>query len=340
MFKKGQVNEQFNWIFSLLAGAIILMFFIFVILQIKGVSESKLAVEVINSFDGILAGSEASPNTFNNIDSINSLSFDVDCRIEGLSSYMSILGDDVKIPLGNKIVFSPGIINGKKIKIYNDPIGVPFYVANSLLISDSETIFFFYDPNFSTELNKIYEDFPGNFSPMKFPLIDQSLKSYDRIVVISDSSPDLSDATLDKSWNLIKKKNVNWITIDGLSTTFFKKTKKDRFFENLGTVSLPNQEFLYYLIFSKNLDIYKCNFARITEKTRNIASIYQYKARELYKSKFIQEKCKSQYLIATDYFTQMIGENQGKNFNPIQHSSKSIGEINDVLLKMSCPLLY
>ena len=60
---KGQVTVQFNWIYVMVAGAAILLFFIMIITQQKDMSEKRLNYKVMNILENIFTGSTVAENT-------------------------------------------------------------------------------------------------------------------------------------------------------------------------------------------------------------------------------------------------------------------------------------
>ena len=63
--KKGVIEIQFNWIFVLIAGFIIITLFTTIIVKQRDVSEKSTNVMVLKNLDAILSGSEASAGTVN-----------------------------------------------------------------------------------------------------------------------------------------------------------------------------------------------------------------------------------------------------------------------------------
>ncbi len=61
--KKAQLDVQFNWIFILLVGAIILSFFVGVAFWYKNTQEHKITGEVIVGIEALLKTAKESPNT-------------------------------------------------------------------------------------------------------------------------------------------------------------------------------------------------------------------------------------------------------------------------------------
>ena len=66
--KIAQISIQFSWIFILIAGAIILLFFTSIIYKQKDISEQKLSASVLNQLETILTSSGLSSGTINAID--------------------------------------------------------------------------------------------------------------------------------------------------------------------------------------------------------------------------------------------------------------------------------
>src|SRR3989338_411247 len=64
-FKKRAVEIQFNWLFVLIIGAIILILFSGIIMRQKNISETSKNVFLLNNLDAIFSGSEVSQGTVN-----------------------------------------------------------------------------------------------------------------------------------------------------------------------------------------------------------------------------------------------------------------------------------
>ena len=66
--KKGFIEIQFNWIFILVVGTIILIFFIMLIAKQKDVSEERVNKKILTYIDGILTGTEVRKKVTNTVD--------------------------------------------------------------------------------------------------------------------------------------------------------------------------------------------------------------------------------------------------------------------------------
>ena len=65
--KKAQVEVQINWIFVIVAGGLILLFFFGLIRWQKSQSEQSLAYNILNDLEAIFTASGVSTKTFNTI---------------------------------------------------------------------------------------------------------------------------------------------------------------------------------------------------------------------------------------------------------------------------------
>ena len=63
MGKSGQVQITFNWIYILIAGAVILLFFVGIVVKQKVVSEERLATDVVDILDSIFTAAGVSSKT-------------------------------------------------------------------------------------------------------------------------------------------------------------------------------------------------------------------------------------------------------------------------------------
>ena len=66
--KRGQIEITFNWIYIVIAGAVILLFFFSLVVKQKQISEERLSNEVVQIMSSILTGAGVSEKTKNFID--------------------------------------------------------------------------------------------------------------------------------------------------------------------------------------------------------------------------------------------------------------------------------
>lgn len=132
--KRGQIELTFNWIYIVIAGAVILLFFFGLVVKQKQVSEERLSSEVVQIMDSILTGAGASEKTKNFIDASGladyTLYFSCDAGISefGIKDRPARTQDNVD-PL-----FAPREIHSSRIVTWSLPYNLPFKVIDFLFV--------------------------------------------------------------------------------------------------------------------------------------------------------------------------------------------------------------
>jgi len=150
--KKAAISIQFNWLFVLIAGAVILLFFFSIVQWQKKSSESKIDVAVLTNLDAILTGVRTTEYSTNVVTIPKSeISFDCDNYYIG----------STKKPIKGSIIFAPGLISGTKILTQTLSWSMPFKIANFLYLTSPQIRYILvYDPaltpskNLLTDINK------------------------------------------------------------------------------------------------------------------------------------------------------------------------------------------
>lgn len=344
MNKRGQIANQFNWIFAVVAGGIILLFFLFVIGQMKQSADAELAIEVLNNFDAILTGSEVMSNTLNTIESTEMLTFDISCDEDGFSE-LTLDKSHARVDLTKRFVFTPYQIQGKSIFAYSMPLEKPFLIGNALLLSTKNVLFLFFNPTSNDHLRDLSKTFPQNISLEISPLMKDSYSSFDKIIIVSDQAPlRLNENYEEYGERMLKDMDVNWIQVnmnghgDVEKAYFYSKSSKDKSFylEEPKSVDILRNSFLVYLAFSKSPDFYTCNLHKINQKLQIISKIYFNKAKAL-EEDVHKNFCFSKYAQAQDILHDMMNDD---NVLMNEEVMQSLEDVNKGLLLNSCPLIY
>ena len=340
MKKKGQIGEQFNWLFAAIAGAVILMFFIFVIVQVRGASEAKLAATVLNNFDGIITGSLSAPNTVSVIESSRALEFDISCEADG-SSEMSVPKSRSKIDVSDKIIFAPRQIKGDQIATYVLQIEVPFYVGNALLMADSETFFIVIDRDQNDPvMQSLYESIPDNFTKSYSPTLElDKFKGFEKLIIAMNSD-DFNTLTQNEIRRLLNSDASMVLYKDGLVDNIIASNdRRVAAFEGTERVIPEYNTEIYSLmaLFSPNFEYFQCNIEKIITKARLVAQINERRAQKLVQTPR-REDCRIIYESAENAFGTMAST---ATADPLSSTAASeLQSLNDNLEKRSCPLLY
>lgn len=131
MKKRGVVNVQVNWIFVLVVGAIILLFFGGLVLKQKTVAETKHSVALMQQLDTIFTASTVAVGTATPIPTPNiRLEFDYN------NYYVGDYDTGIAKTLGqSKIVFAPSLIESRGLVTWSQEWNLPFKVTDFLYVT-------------------------------------------------------------------------------------------------------------------------------------------------------------------------------------------------------------
>ena len=181
--RKAIIEVQFNWIFVLIVGAIILAFFVTLITSQKKISEDKLSFSSLVTFDSILASAGVSANTLVVIDTPK-VDFEYDCN----SFRIGTIARQTK----ERPIFSSRILRGRQLITWTKDWFYPFKITNFLYLSNPEKEYVFVKsgPSLSPLLTTLHDEIPLNFSA------SVSVTKVPRSIVIFDVSNRSTDFLL------------------------------------------------------------------------------------------------------------------------------------------------
>ena len=288
MDKKGQVEVTVNWIYILIAGGVILLFFIGIVVKQKAASEESLAADVIRVMENIFTGASVSEKTKNFIDTSGLSEFTLyfDCS-EGITEY-GLEGRSAKAQNSIDAVFSPRRMKSPQLITWSLPYLLPFKVADLLYITSPNTKYYLYGQDvFIEELAKEGEEF-GNIvrmnSPADYSVLDPEKNFQIRII---DTTGEVV-----KSGSLVPGKTNSWedekitgLLLQGEMAAFFQK-KGDRWEkigETIPIVSLGGERDAakFAAVFSDSPEIYLCGMEKAFQRMEYVTKLYASRADEL-----------------------------------------------------------
>ena len=137
--KHGQIAVTFNWVYILIAGAVILLFFFGIVMKQKVSSEKTLTREVVDIMESIFTAAGVSEKTRNYIDmgGLRDEIFSFSCE-NAVSNFG--MGEYNK-ENGIEPIFSPSEIRSRRFILWSLPYKLPFKVTDLLLqVPEPETI--------------------------------------------------------------------------------------------------------------------------------------------------------------------------------------------------------
>jgi hypothetical protein len=342
---KGQVSVQFHWIFIIIAGAIILAFFVGVVFKQKAVSEQKIATAIVSDLEPIIAGAGVSEDAFNIVDIPKT---DIQFICSGDYSAYTIpktaMGD---IPLSTDVIFSPDLVEGKRLYIWTLSWQMPFRVMNFLMITSPNIRYeFVYDNNLLDYAYQIYDDMPSAINKDIWQigeLDDIENLGFDktRFVFITENA---QDVRCPRNFRNLGEDDVSAVMISFDEIRFYKKGITD-FTGDPGAVRI-NEGFteknpmVYGAIFSWNKEMYDCNVRKAFRRLAVVANILKDRTEAVRNYYTSQEICYGLLDVGAGDLEGLWQAAARSDFDEAYSAAWNILDLNDRLLKQDCILVY
>lgn len=132
---KGQLQIGFNWVFILIAGAVILLFFAGIVVKQKDISDRSLAQDVVGTMDSIFTAARVADKTRNVIPlrGLSDFAFEFGCS-EGVST-VSLEGKPFQEENTVDPLFAPSRVKGTHLFLLSLPYNFPYKVSDFLMLS-------------------------------------------------------------------------------------------------------------------------------------------------------------------------------------------------------------
>lgn len=263
--KKAQIEMQFNWVFVLIVGVVILGFFFTIISNQNKKANVENAQDLIETLDSVFNTIYVNPNTVNTFH-ITKARLDFACE-QGLSEYY-IQGTG-PVDTSKDIIFTPYTLRGNTIITWTSEWKVPFESGVFTYMANDMTIFVFV--NDSKDIWELYQEMPDAFEKILFTTIDYQAKipqitGYDRIVIISDKKLSISNFGGDTGVHTREISSTNGLLG---SVTFDQGTTSAKIKQYY------TKEMLWGAIFTDDEISYDCTVDKAVEKMTYVARVLQ-----------------------------------------------------------------
>jgi len=248
--KKGVVDVQFNWIFIMITGFVILLFIVSIVLSQKKNSDTQAAYSSMNQIVTILKGKQQAGNVYSEVSlPRTSMSF----RCDPVTNYFTFkIEDSERIQMPLEIIFGPRDVVSSKVQFWSQSFDVPFPVTIFTYMTTADSIIMIYNTTDSSNAQKLFDDLPSNVTK-KITTDFNVIKDYTKykIVCIEGSCPTSS----------ISREYIKISPAAGLysygNVTFYTKTNTVQ-----GTVPYISKASLLGALFSDNSEYYTCQMNR------------------------------------------------------------------------------
>ncbi|MBN1503118.1 hypothetical protein JW930_06235 [Candidatus Woesearchaeota archaeon] len=268
--KKGTVELQFNWVFVLFAGAIILGFFIVLSTRIFRGSSESLNYELLTYLDEIFTGIEATDESEHKLTLPAELEMDCNFFTIKKSEYEGK-------SLQNRVIFGPNLIKGDLVS-YSTYWEIP-YKTNVFIFFTSSQVQYVIIKDDSTLANKLYDVLPDNMNKVIVSnLDDYENQNYYKLVFIffTDTVPEVNNnlKVNDNEIAAIKitPEKDKLFFPGGYGKVEFYYKQGDSFILDGESVYLGKAS-LFGAIYSESKETYECNIKKALARSDIITDI-------------------------------------------------------------------
>jgi len=277
-FKRGMIEVQFNWIFVLVIGAVILTLFAGIIIRQKGISETSKDFLILNNLDTILSGTEASTGTVNII-KIPYSRIEFDCERNGAFTY-SIGSQSKQLDIVN--TFAPSILEDNRLLSMTLDFSMPYRVSNLVYLTSPKYRYIFIGNNqLKRDIKKLMpnESLIGDYTNLNDVIFRSEAKA--RFLFFDGSIND--NDPIPVKYENYKDEAISALKIDGNpdtgTLTFYEKSGKQ--FKEVQTSHYLGQETLLGAVFADDIGVYTCVMDNIFEKINIVTQIYKKKTESI-----------------------------------------------------------
>ena len=351
------MSDQFNWIFVIIAGAVILLFFFSMVQKQQSLSIAKTDASIVRQIETLIsvAGSEKNTITTKDLPNID-LTFQ--CKKRGTTCDCVYKSGTMDRPYDDRIIYAPKKITGTQLHLWSMAWEQPFRIANFLYATNDLHQYILVTNNqpIAQDIKKILpERLPVKIVDTPNNVMNEINPSATSINVLCISSGPNSCTPPNQFSSINNQKN--WI-IRNSETEISYNGNTDKFVY----VGIPQ---LLGALFSADKEMFECNTRKSFERLASIAEIQDKRITSLNTALTpaqgqtnARSSCLNFYSnspplgiggspnvfntikTASEILLKDISASQSTNINTIKNSKDTIKNINDKMVLNACPSIY
>jgi hypothetical protein len=355
MGKKG-IELQFNWIFILIAGALILAFFFSIVQKQRAISEEKLSITLSSQMDAVFSGAIESKGTGQPLATPR----------PGIAFYCSEVCDcfykigTKPTTLDDKILFAPSFIKDQDARALALEWKFPFRIANFLLLTNPKIKYYFVYENAHQPSLQLFQKIRKALKPEDINaepvsslsgIVGISPQGYQhtRFVFIGTSQPDLGGLSSE-----FEQEDVSgvWIDEDARKVMFFEKSDPDALDFNQYQSLLSGDVTIFAAIYAADHWMYDCMMQQAFGRLNIISQVHSSRAKALQQE---MESLEEQRLECSGAYSSIIPELENvaqkagllarsfpdeDAFSSVIGAQSGLQQQNQNIILQSCPELY
>ncbi len=333
--KKAQIEVSFNWIFVLVAGGLILLFFVMFIMNQRDASGAQVAQVLQSRLDTVFTVIQQTPDS---IQTFEPLTFGLEFRCEeGIQSY-SVVGSRTATFMDHHIMFSPNQVGGSsgaRLVAWTKNFNAPYPVTPVLYFSDEQTQYVFVTD--TPLVNELYNHMPDSFSKISVSLQDTVPdEGYRWYIIVVEAETGLPNPE-----NL--RNNYDVVTIDA--------TRRLGLINGtVNGIAFVGEEMLWGAIITGDPTLFECSRERLLNRyivANKIQMKRIEKVREAYETQGAGTDCEDIYSDSGDAMETLRRINTSihvvlddNNSNLLASSIASFSSLNELSDRRRCGWLY
>ena len=341
--KKAQIEVQFNWIFVLIVGAFILIFFIAIVNVQKQNADKTLAFDILGKIDLIISGALTIPKTGQIFD-MPKIEFRFQC------DRISALGVDRQFQ--DRVVFGPDLLSGRQLIVWSQDWNVPYKTTNFLYVTaDTARYIIFYDTS-EPSAQQLFQGLPDNMTKetvnsTNFSQLADKNNYKIRVVFFDDVDYDY----ITNKNNLGLKMPAFMVKMPDSAVTAVQlneSTNEVRFFvkngNNFTALGNPTEiigdPMKYGAVFSESKDEFNCSYHKAFKKLVYVSKIYSARESEIESNYSGNADCSYSQARAGDLIDNIATAAETADIGTITINMGYVNARNNDALKKSCAPIY
>ncbi len=332
--KKAQVEVSFNWVFILIAGAVILFFFLRLITTEMDITETATQQRTVARMSSLLTAIQQNPDSISIRDQLNQ---EIQFECSAGNHEYGIPGSSARNSLPHQLIFTPEIIGNSRPIAWVRSFDTPFPVAPILYLTDPHTHYVFLkDGDSGYIVEKYYELLPDNMTKSLISASDIGSLSQDyrRYIIIAHEN--IEESSLNGIDNRIRNTNEYIIKLGNDEELTFQDTQRES-----QKIEGLSEDAIIGAIISGNKELFECTMTKILEQIRITTEINLMRVIKIHEAYPAGSSCKPLYSnILQNAFDDLVQVAQDENYLKIRTKEGIIRARNNNLLSAGCATIY
>jgi len=331
MNSKGITPQVLNWIFVLIAGGIILLFFFRVILIQTEIATREVTAEVTKGMEAVLVGRGTATGTDVEI-KIPDKTFTFECEepcnpFTGCQSFLQVEGGSA-IDTRTQPIFNTRKMEANKMYAFVRPWSIPFSVTNFLYLAHpQEKIIFDCTVGDVSKCNSVYNLIPQRIKDRKIVVNapeESNAKYVEHVKFVTGGCTDNSDGDKGICINTVTN-TINFYP-ENIALPYFK------------------DELILGAIFTEDAGTYSCNLKKSIYKMNNVQYVLEQKRSNVLAIQVPglqpDSTCIANYRRIDKELPAYAVDFENFNGTSLNVNATRLEQFNRVLQRNSCPSLY